>query len=249
MQMNFTQIFQDSINFVRNQQKTFITYSLLLFVTLLICWGLDNLFNQALFSNNVSPQQAITVIAEHWQEYLAIYLVKQLLLILVSTAGLAAVYLISIGKPADPASAFSLAARRVIGVLLLDIVITLPFSLGIASMYTIGTTNSPIPFFALLMFCFGVFLFIRLNLASLHYVVSNDGILASLQKVWMAGIGNNWQLVIYALCIYLVLPLLGMPLTLVSGNLGQVLSALAGGIINIFGVVFSYRFYSLFIKE
>ena len=68
-------------------------------------------------------------------------------------------------------------------------------------------------------------------------------------QVWRAGIKRNGVLIIYALLTYLLLPLVVNTIGAILGS--SFLSALVGilaALFQMFILVFTYRFYSLFMK-
>lgn len=244
MAINFTQILQDAVNFVRNQQKTFITFSLLLFAALFLSLGLEQ--SQTGLDVTGDAPVSLQQLSDNFSSLAGVYLLKQLLVIFVSTAALNSVVQISQGESANLSSAFARTAKRFLGVLLLNILITLPISLGMALAYAGGAQSSS--FATLILLALGIFVFIRLNLAIVHYVASTESISASLKAIWRAGLKQNGALIIYTLCIYVVLPLISVPFALVGGTLGGILAGFVGAFAQVFGIIFSYRFYSLFIK-
>ena len=95
----------------------------------------------------------------------------------------------------------------------------------------------------------GLFFFVRLCLSPVHYIASNQSIGQSALQVWRAGIKRNAVLITYALITYLLLPLLANSIGITLGT--SFLSVIFGilvALFQIFILVFTYRFYSLFMK-
>lgn len=96
---------------------------------------------------------------------------------------------------------------------------------------------------------FGLFFFVRLCLSPVHYIASNQSIGQSVLQVWRAGVKRNGILIIYALITYLLLPLLVNSVGAILGT--SFLSVIFGilvALFQLFILVFTYRFYSLFMK-
>ena len=96
---------------------------------------------------------------------------------------------------------------------------------------------------------FGLFFFVRLCLSPVHYIASNQSIGQSALQVWRAGVKRNGVLIIYALITYLLLPLLVNSIGAILGT--SFLSVIFGILVALFQMfilVFTYRFYSLFMK-
>ena len=105
---------------------------------------------------------------------------------------------------------------------------------------------SPLAFVSMV---FGLFFFVRLCLSPVHYIASNQSIGQTALQVWRAGVKRNGILIIYALITYLLLPLLVNSVGAILGT--SFLSVIFGilvALFQIFILVFTYRFYSLFMK-
>ena len=160
------------------------------------------------------------------------------------------IHQISRHNPLTLSANFVLTLRRFIGVIVLETVSVLPVLIGVAHIVGAALSNTAPPIAALLMIFFGIYFFIRLNLASLHYLTTQDGIGQSLQKIWLQGRNQKTALLIYALLVYFVAPMLILQLSVLSENLiFSVIMSLTAALINIFTLVVTYRFYSLFMQE
>ena len=250
MPINFTQIFQDSLNFMRNQRKT-----VLIFIGIFV---IAQLINQLVsvplpsLGNNPDPSLQDIINALSKVEPTALigsFLFQQLLMSFITTLGIATIHHISQQNQNPINQGLMLTLRRFLGVVVLDIFMSLPLLFGmvdVVSSFLSKNAHSPLAFVSMV---FGLFFFVRLCLSPVHYIASNQSIGQSALQVWRAGVKRNGILIIYALITYLLLPLL---VNSVGAILGTPFLIVIFGILvalfQIFILVFTYRFYSLFMK-
>lgn len=136
-----------------------------------------------------------------------------------------------------------------LGVVVLDIFMSLPLLFGIAGVMSSFLSKNALSPLAFVSMVFGLFFFVRLCLSPVHYIAANQSIGQSALQVWRAGIKRNGLLIIYALLTYLLLPLVVNTIGALLGS--SFLSAIVGilaALFQMFILVFTYRFYSLFMK-
>ena len=250
MPINFTQIFQDSLNFMRNQRKT-----VLIFIGIFV---IAQLINQLVsvplpsLGNNPDPSLQDIINALSKVEPTALigsFLFQQLLMSFITTLGIATIHHISQQNQNPINQGLMLTLRRFLGVVVLDIFMSLPLLFGmvdVVSSFLSKNAHSPLAFVSMV---FGLFVFVRLCLSPVHYIASNQSIGQSALQVWRAGIKRNGVLITYALITYLLLPLLANSISTTLGT--SFLSVIFGilvALFQIFILVFTYRFYSLFMK-
>ena len=250
MPINFTQIFQDSLNFMRNQRKT-----VLIFIGIFV---IAQLINQLVsvplpsLGNNPDPslQDIINALSKVEPTALIVsFLFQQLLMSFIATLGIATIHYISQQNQHPINQGLMLTLRRFLGVVVLDIFMSLPLLFGmvdVVSSFLSKNAHSPLAFVSMV---FGLFVFVRLCLSPVHYIASNQSIGQSALQVWRAGVKRNGILIIYALITYLLLPLLVNSVGAILGT--SFLSVIFGilvALFQIFILVFTYRFYSLFMK-
>ena len=250
MPINFTQIFQDSLNFMRNQRKT-----VLIFIGIFV---IAQLINQLVsvplpsLGNNPDPSLQDIINALSKVEPTALigsFLFQQLLMSFIATFGIATIHHISQQNQNPINQGLMLTLRRFLGVVVLDIFMSLPLLFGmvdVVSSFLSKNAHSPLAFVSMV---FGLFVFVRLCLSPVHYIASNQSIGQSALQVWRAGIKRNGVLITYALITYLLLPLLANSISTTLGT--SFLSVIFGilvALFQIFILVFTYRFYSLFMK-
>ena len=250
MQINFTQIFQDSLNFMRNQRKTVLIFIGIFVVAQLI----NQLVSVPLPSlgNNPDPSQQDIMNALSKVEPTALigsFVFQQLLMSFIATFGIATIHHISQQNQHPINQGLMLTLRRFLGVVVLDIFMSLLLLFGIAdvmSSFLSKNTLSPLAFVSMV---FGLFFFVRLCLSPVHYIASNQSIGQSALQVWRAGIKRNGVLITYALITYLLLPLLANSIgTTLGSSFLSVIFGILVALFQIFILVFTYRFYSLFMK-
>ena len=250
MPINFTQIFQDSLNFMRNQRKT-----VLIFVGIFV---IAQLINQLVsvplpsLGNNPDPSLQDIINALSKVEPTALigsFLFQQLLMSFITTLGIATIHHISQQNQNPINQGLMLTLRRFLGVVVLDIFMSLPLLFGmvdVVSSFLSKNAHSPLAFVSMV---FGLFFFVRLCLSPVHYIASNQSIGQSALQVWHAGVKRNGILIIYALITYLLLPLLVNSVGAILGtSFLIVIFGILVALFQIFILVFTYRFYSLFMK-
>ena len=250
MPINFTQIFQDSLNFMRNQRKT-----VLIFVGIFV---IAQLINQLVsvplpsLGNNPDPSLQDIINALSKVEPTALigsFLFQQLLMSFITTLGIATIHHISQQNQNPINQGLMLTLRRFLGVIVLDIFMSLPLLFGmvdVVSSFLSKNALSPLAFVSMVL---GLFFFVRLCLSPVHYIASNQSIGQSALQVWRAGIKRNGVLITYALITYLLLPLLANSIgTTLGTSFLSVIFGILVALFQIFILVFTYRFYSLFMK-
>ena len=250
MQINFTQIFQDSLNFMRNQRKTVLIFVGIFVVSQLIN-ALVSVPMPSLGDNpNPSLQDIIDALSKvEPTALIGSFLFQQLLMSFIATLGIATIHHISQQNQNPINQGLMLTLRRFLGVVVLDIFMSLPLLFGIADVMSSFLSKNALSPLAFVSMVLGLFFFVRLCLSPVHYIASNQSIGQSALQVWRAGIKRNGVLITYALITYLLLPLLANSISTTLGT--SFLSVIFGilvALFQIFILVFTYRFYSLFMK-
>ena len=250
MQINFTQIFQDSLNFMRNQRKTVLIFVGFFVVSQLIS-ALISIPMPSLGDNpNPSQQDIIDALSKvEPTALIGSFLFQQLLMSFIATFGIATIHHISQQNENPINQGLMLTLRRFLGVVVLDIFMSLPLLFGLADVMSSFLSKNALSPLAFVSMVLGLFFFVRLCLSPVHYIASNQSIGQSALQVWRAGIKRNGVLITYALITYLLLPLLANSISTTLGT--SFLSVIFGilvALFQIFILVFTYRFYSLFMK-
>ena len=242
MQINFTHILQDSWNFFRNQQKIMFQFVLILLVA-------QNV--GALLSSPLNNESHISELANINIENIAFSIViTQLLTSFISAWGLISIHSISQQNYQTLTKSFTLTLRRFFGVIVLNLLMTAPMLLGLSEAFAALLTKSSPSIISLIAMLVGIWFFVRLNLTAVHYLSTQDNIKRTIQKIWIKGSSHKNVLFIYTLLVYFLAPILVFQLTTFSNNvLFDMVISILSAILNIFMLVITYRFYSLFIKE
>ena len=177
MQINFTQIFQDSLNFMRNQRKT-----VLLFVGIFIA----SQFISALVSvpmpslgNNPDPslQDIINALSKvDPTALIGSFIFQQLLMSFIATFGIATIHHINQQNENPINQGLMLTLRRFLGVVVLDVFMSLPLLFGLADVMSSFLSKNALSPLAFVSMVFGLFFFVRLCLSPVHYIASNQSI-------------------------------------------------------------------------
>ena len=239
MQINFTHILQDSWNFFRNQQKVMFQFVLILFISQNVGALLSSPLNNE-SHNNLSELANINI------ENIAFSIaITQLLTSFISAWGLISIHSISQKNYQTLTKSFTLTLRRFLGVIVLNLLMTAPMLLGLSEAFAALLTKSSRSIISLIAMLVGIWFFVRLNLTAVHYLSTQDNIKQTIQKIWIKGSSRKNVLLVYFLA-----PILVFQLTTFSNNvLFDMVIDILSAILNIFMLVITYRFYSLFIKE
>ncbi len=232
MPVDFFKILQDSWNFILNQKQI-----VLFFLAIIV---VDNLFFRYLL--NSSDLQT----DEGKQTFLFLTVVGQIVNSMLVLWLLSTITLISNQRKTELMTALSYAIKKLPIFLLLNFIIVLPFSIAGAS-YVVNAGTGITGLLSLLVGCY---LFVRLCLAPYSYVLENSSFSEAVKLIWFNGKGRTVSLFIFALLTYIA-PLI---ITLQLGQLppsliSSLLVALISAGISIFTLVFTYRFYQLFINK
>ncbi len=96
----------------------------------------------------------------------------------------------------------------------------------------------------------GVWFFVRLNLTVVHYLSTQEALSQTIRKIWMRGNTRKGVLFIYTLLVYFFVPILIFQLSAFSNNaIFDMVIGIFTALLNIFMLVVTYRFYSLFMKD
>ena len=247
MTINFTRIFQDSWHFVQNQKNSILVLFLLQFIAVL---GTDLALSavlpaDALVSNNNGlPKFNFTL------DFALVAMLRQLLFLFVAAFSLMTIHQISVGQFSRFAQSASQTLKRFAGLLIVDLVITLPILIGAIEVLVASQQGSAPSLLSLIAMLVGIFFFVRLCLAPLHYLTQPVSAMDAIRQTWAAGIKRSLPLVIYAALIYFVQPLLESQLSVLAGNfIFDLIFIALSSALNVYLLVVSYRFYSLFMLE
>ncbi|HBO38240.1 MAG TPA: hypothetical protein DD638_06215 [Pasteurellaceae bacterium] len=256
MLVNFTQLFQDSWNFIRNQKQFvlvltgaffFLSISMSLINSILLA-PMPIVTDMEQFKDPAFTEQFLQ--AQGTKQNIFAFVLHQLIFSYLTCWGILSVHHISQRTYHSLTQMLALAFRRFPGVIALSILITLPLFLSLANLITTMTMQTSPSFFSILVPFFAIFIFIRLCLAPVSYLITEQRLSESVSFIWQTGIKRTMTLVIYCLIVYIVFQSIGQRLISLASNIPiAVITNLIIAFISSFTLVFTYRFYTMFIQK
>ena len=250
MKINFTQLFVDSWNFVRNKPKFLLQFSLLFTVeTIVASYLLVNAIPENLTSISLN-QLDINSIHLPSQIYLLIFLHFLCNLFLFSWAILD-IYLFSYNQSLSINQKIQRILQRLPGLFAIIILIILPLIVSILEVSLAAFTHSNLSFVSILSFILGIVIFVRFCLTFVDYLVRNISIFQCLQQQWRQGIKNSSNLFLFCLINYFFFSfVMQLIMSLSNGStFMEVVLHLICSAIYVFSIIFTYRFYSIFMQN
>jgi uncharacterized protein HI_0825 len=251
MPINFTQIIKDSFHFMQNEKRNILLLSMLyFFVDIIMVWLQFVMLPNEIVMSLSNNQIASTISEEQGIDLVTFFFLKQLIYIFISAWCLVSIHQISLRRFHTIWQSFSSTLKRILGAILLSFLIFIPILIGLTeAMIAIQQKVQPsiISLFAIVI---GIGLYIRLCLAPVHYLLTNDSISHSAKITWRAAMGRVSVLFIFCLLIYVLIPFVENFLTAFSSNaITALISGILVALINVFALVVTYRFYTLFISK
>ena len=193
-------------------------------------------------SSAISEEQGINLVT--------FFFLKQFIYIFISAWCLVTIHQISLRQFNTVLQSFSSTLKRIWGAMLLSFLILIPILVGLTeAMIAIQQKIQP-SILSLFAMVIGIGLYIRLCLAPVHYLLTNDSISHSAKITWRAAMGRVSVLFIFCLLIYVLIPFVENFLTAFSSNaIMALISGILVALINVFALVVTYRFYTLFISK
>ncbi|HDX1179534.1 TPA: hypothetical protein RNY19_001780 [Pasteurella multocida] len=254
MSINFTKIFQDSWNFVRNQRQISLTFVFAFFLAnLLISLLITSLSPTDVISqsnNNEDLAQVLGIAAVN-SNVMMLSFAHQIIYFLISAWCLISIHQISQSSHFSLNTSFSQALQRFLGAFVINLLLLTPLLIGLSQIFfSLVIQKSQPAMFSLLSMGLGIYLCIRFCLTSVHYLITTANISQSFKTTWQAGIKRVAPLFLYCLIVYFLLPMLTRQFSLLATNLLlEMLVALGTAFLTVFSLVFTYRFYTLFMQK
>ena len=129
MQINFTQVLQDSWNFFRNQQKIMLQFVAILF----IAQGASALLSFPV--NDENKNDVLNLANTDITSFIFSVVITQILTSFIAAWGLTSIHKISLQNYRTLGETFSLTLRRFAGVILLDLLMVAPMLLSIGEAF------------------------------------------------------------------------------------------------------------------
>ena len=251
MPINFTQIIKDSFHFMQNEKRNIIVLCALYFFADIIMVLLQSAMLPNEIVVSLANNQISTAISEEQGiSLVTFFFLKQFIYIFISAWCLVSIHQISLRQFNTIWQSFSSTLKRILGAILLSFLIFIPILIGLTeAMIAIQQKVQPsiISLFAMVI---GIGVYIRFCLAPVHYLLTNDSISHSAKITWCTAMGRVSVLFIFCLLIYVLIPFVENFLTAFSSNaIMALISGILVALINVFALVVTYRFYTLFISK
>ncbi|MGC7559665.1 hypothetical protein [Pasteurella sp. PK-2025] len=252
MAINFTKIFQDSWNFVRNTRQITFTFVLLFFLN----HSLSSLVAYLLIPEDVLTQnpeqfaQSLNLNNTADPLFYILIIVNHVISFLLSLWCLSAIHQVSHSLYV-PSTSLALAVKRFVGAFIINLLLVIPLLLGAAdAVFSLIVAKSQPSVFSWTAIALGAYIFIRCCLASVYYLFNPISITQALRESWQSANQRMFMLLIYCVLIYFVLPLIGRKLITLNDHLVfELIVTLLIAFLNVFSLVFTYRFYSIFMHK
>lgn len=251
MPINFTQIIKDSFHFIQNEKRNIIVLCALYFFADIIMVLLQSVMLPNEIIVSLSNNQISSAISEEQGiNLVTFFFLKQFIYIFISAWCLVTIHQISLRQFNTVLQSFSSTLKRIWGAMLLSFLILIPILVGLTeAMIAIQQKIQP-SILSLFAMVIGIGLYIRLCLAPVHYLLTNDSISHSAKITWRAAMGRVSVLFIFCLLTYVLIPFVENFLTAFSSNaIMALISGILVALINVFALVVTYRFYTLFISK
>ena len=236
---------------MQNEKRNILLLSMLyFFVDIIMVWLQFVMLPNEIVMSLSNNQIASTISEEQGIDLVTFFFLKQFIYIFISAWCLVTIHQISLRQFNTVLQSFASTLKRIWGALLLSFLIFIPILVGLTeAMIAIQQKVQPsiISLFAIII---GIGLYIRLCLAPVHYLLTDAGISTSAKITWRAAMGRVSSLFIFSLLIYVLVPLAESFLISFSSNaIMAVITGIIAALINVFALVVTYRFYTLFIVK
>lgn len=252
MAINFTQIFKDSLNFMRNQRHIMLSFIVIkILITFFILFISPSI--EFIDGAKLPPSQQIQQVVDTFlkPEVFGSILFNSAIELFFSYFCLLAIHQIGRREKFAISQLIGQTLSRFFGTLSLTILTLLVFLIGLSQItYQLATAGSN-PLLSSIISFVGIFIFVRLNLAPISYLFGHQSFINAIPNSWQRGIGRSGSLFIFVLLIYFLLPILVQPVNAILGNslFSSAIVMVLHSIIYVFSLVFTYRFYTIFFTQ
>lgn len=251
MNINFTQIFQDCWNFMCNQQKITKQFIFLFFITSVIFYFVLSQIEPMPVLEGGDNLQDSPLLVNVSKESMFIAIFQQVITMFISAWGIVTFHRISTQQKNSLNQSAAITLQRFGGMIVISIIAFFPLMVGvIESVFMLLQGQSP-SILSLIAILLGFFIFMRLSLASTDYLIKSTTVLQAMKTSWINGVKRSSSLCIYCLINYLIIPiLLGKLSSILSDNLiFELIILFVSAVVGVFSLLFTYRFYTLFINK
>lgn len=241
MPIKFIDLFQDSWNFVRNRPH-FALYAVGLLTALQTGISLSM---PKIALNEAQIQQSPEQVGQLLASQLTPMILSTLALMFVNVLLVLNVKAINNGTYQTFFQHIPQALQRFLIAAVLTFIQMLPISFG-ATFFLMGGELLALP-----LLLTGLYVFVKLNLVVYAYLLEErGGIMPTLKFTWSLSRGRMLPLILFSALIYIVPSLLGIVASGLNAALGGVAGTIAAqafnAVINLFLVIFSFRFYQVY---
>ncbi len=258
MPINFSQILQQSWNFICNQRQFVIFFIACFFlINLFMQWLMPDvqLLMQVLASqsqNEVISSEQFAILSQLVSESGIVWfsLLHTGLTMLIFGWGYKTIFAISQGNQYSLSITLFQALKKLLGFIMAYLLVLFPLCVAVYFVLNSAISGQG-SILTLPLFIFGIFLYIRLCLVPLHYLLTNHSILGSIRIIWSKGIQRTSPLVLYCLLIDVILRIISNRIgsSLGDSDFSLIIAFIFLAFLNLIAMIFSYRFYSTFIQE
>ena len=236
---------------MQNEKRNILLLSMLyFFVDIIMVWLQFVMLPNEIVMSLSNNQIASTMSEEQGINLMTFFFLKQFIYIFISAWCLVSIHQISLRQFNTIWQSFSSTLKRILGAILLSFLIFIPILIGLTEAMIAIQQNVQPSILSLFAMVIGIGLYIRFCLAPVHYLLTNDSISHSAKITWRAAMGRVSVLFIFCLLIYVLIPFVENFLTAFSGNaIMALISGILVALINVFALVVTYRFYTLFISK
>ena len=236
---------------MQNEKRNIIVLCALYFFADIIMVLLQSVMLPNEIIVSLSNNQISTAISEEQGiNLVTFFFLKQFIYIFISAWCLVTIHQISLRQFNTVLQSFSSTLKRIWGAMLLSFLILIPILVGLTEAMIAIQQKIQASILSLFAMVIGIGLYIRLCLAPVHYLLTNDSISHSAKIMWRAAMGRVSVLFIFCLLTYVLIPFVENFLTAFSSNaIMALISGILVALINVFALVVTYRFYTLFISK
>lgn len=244
MPIKFSNLLQDSWNFIRNQANFTVTSIALL---VLLQLGTFYLFPRPVVSQaDLQNQDVLALFAQQLTPTIVSALVSVFLNVLI----ILNIKSINNGTYQHFAQNLSESLKAFLPIIGLTIFMVLPMSIGISFGGTVGHPGS-LAIMILPLMATGIYVFVKLCLVVYAYLLEEPrkGVMETLKFTWGLSRGRMLPLFLFCVLSYMLPSLLGSVVSNIGGELGIILSQVVGAFISLFVIIFGFRFYQVYRQQ
>lgn len=238
MPIKFSNLLQDSWNFMRNQANFTVTG-----VALLVLLQLGTFYLVPRPVVSLSNQDIVALLALQ----MAPTIVSALVSVFINILLILNIKSINNGNYQHFAQNVGETFKVFLPIVGLTIFMVLPMSIGISFGGTVGQSGS-LAIMILPLMATGIYVFVKLCLVVYAYLLEEPrkSFMETLKFTWGLSRGRMVPLFLFCVLSYMFPSLLGSVISNMGGELGVIVSQVVGAFISLFVIIFSFRFYQVY---